>query len=64
MLRQTIATDGRLCVAGNIVETLMSSLIRTTANTTLDGQVTEDLELDLEEVSEMTRNSLRLDGRI
>ena len=60
ILRQSMETDGCPCVAGNIVETLISSPIRTAANSTFDRQVTEDLAT----VVEMTRNFLSLDDRI
>ncbi len=44
LLRQTMNADGRVCLTGNIVNTLVNTPIRTGANPTMDRETTEALK--------------------
>jgi hypothetical protein len=44
LLRQTMNADGRVCLAGNIVNALVNAPIRAGANPTMDRETTEALE--------------------
>jgi hypothetical protein len=44
LLRQTMNSDGRVCLAGNIVNALVNAPIRAAANPTMDRETTEALE--------------------
>ncbi len=44
LLSQTMNTDGRVCLSGNIVNALVNTPIRVTANPTMDRETTETLE--------------------